>query len=116
MITLLDDDRSETYATLDEAIRAAQTWYIGLAGGKLPSWNYRVESSEFCESRTSRPTPDQGWPRWTRLRQLIDFAKTDDVDPLLFYKPYYLEVSQALDKRLYALARSLTENCKILVG
>jgi hypothetical protein len=44
VITLLDDDRSETYATLDEAIRAAQTWYIGLAGGKLPSWNYRVES------------------------------------------------------------------------
>ena len=44
MITLLDDDRSETYATLDEAIRAAQTWYIGLAGGKLPIWNYRVES------------------------------------------------------------------------
>jgi hypothetical protein len=35
VITLLDDDRSETHATLDEAIRAAQTWYIGLAGGKL---------------------------------------------------------------------------------
>jgi hypothetical protein len=44
VITLLDDDRSETYATLDEAIRAAQTWHIGLAGGKLPLWNYRVES------------------------------------------------------------------------
>ena len=48
--------------------------------------------------------------RWMRLRQVIDFAKTDDVDPLLFYKPYYLEVSQALDKELYALARSLAEN------
>jgi hypothetical protein len=45
-----------------------------------------------------------------RLRQVIDFAKTDDVDPLLFYKPCYLEVSQALDKELYALARSLAEN------
>jgi hypothetical protein len=44
VVTLLDEDRSEAYATLDEAIRAAQTWYIGLAGGKLPSWNYRVES------------------------------------------------------------------------
>jgi hypothetical protein len=44
VITLIDDDRSETYATLDEAIRAAQTWYIELTGGKLPIWHYRVES------------------------------------------------------------------------
>jgi hypothetical protein len=49
VITSLDDDRSETYATLDEAIRAAQTWYIGLAGGKLRSWNYRVESSQISD-------------------------------------------------------------------
>ena len=44
VITLLDDDRSETYSTLDEAIGAAQTWYAGLAGDKLPAWNYSVES------------------------------------------------------------------------
>jgi hypothetical protein len=44
VITLIDDDRSETYATLEEAIRAAQTWYIELIGGGLPIWNYRVES------------------------------------------------------------------------
>ena len=44
MITLLDNDRSETHATLDEAIGAAQTWYAGLAGNKLPAWNYRIET------------------------------------------------------------------------
>jgi hypothetical protein len=44
VITLIDDDRSETYATLEEAIRAAQTWYIELTSGKLPIWHYRVES------------------------------------------------------------------------
>ena len=44
MITLVDDERSETYATLDEAIKAAQTWYIGLTGGKLPSWDYSIET------------------------------------------------------------------------
>ncbi|MFY9987507.1 MAG: hypothetical protein WAK31_22310 [Chthoniobacterales bacterium] len=44
MITLVDDERSETYATLDEAIRAVQTWYIALTAGKLPIWNYSVES------------------------------------------------------------------------
>ena len=43
MITLLDDDRSETYSTLDEAIAAAQTWYSGLAGNKMPTWNYRID-------------------------------------------------------------------------
>lgn len=74
----------------------------------------QVSPSEFCESRTSKRTPDQGWPRRMRRRQLIDFAKTDDVDPLLFYKPYYLDVSQALDKGLYALARSLAENLQDL--
>jgi hypothetical protein len=44
VITLVDDERSETYATLDEAIKAAQTWYIGLTGGKLPAWDYTVET------------------------------------------------------------------------
>jgi hypothetical protein len=44
VITLLDDDRSETYATLDEAIEAAQSWYTELAGNKLPTWNYSIES------------------------------------------------------------------------
>jgi hypothetical protein len=44
VITLVDDERSETYATLDEAIKAARTWYIELTKGKLPSWNYSVES------------------------------------------------------------------------
>ena len=44
VITLVDDERSETYATLDEAIKAAQTWYIGLTGGKLPSWNYSIQT------------------------------------------------------------------------
>jgi hypothetical protein len=44
VITLVDDERSETYATLAEAIKAAQTWYIGVSKGKLPSWNYTVDS------------------------------------------------------------------------
>jgi len=44
VITLLDDDRSETYRKLDEAIAAAQTWYTSLAGDKLPAWNYDVEN------------------------------------------------------------------------
>jgi hypothetical protein len=44
VITLLDDDRSETYATLNEAIAAAQNWYTSLAGDKLPAWNYSIES------------------------------------------------------------------------
>lgn len=44
VITLVDDERSETYATLDEAIRATQIWYLALAGGKLPIWNYSVET------------------------------------------------------------------------
>ena len=43
MITLLDDDRSETYSTLDEAIAAAQTWYRGVAGNRMPTWNYRID-------------------------------------------------------------------------
>jgi hypothetical protein len=44
VIRLVDDERSETYATLDEAIESAQSWYVGLAGDKLPDWNYNIES------------------------------------------------------------------------
>jgi len=44
VIALLDDDSSVTYATLHEAIAAARTWYIILAGDKLPAWTYNVEN------------------------------------------------------------------------
>jgi hypothetical protein len=43
VITLLDDNRSETYGTLTEAVGAAKTWYAVLAGAKLPAWNYRID-------------------------------------------------------------------------
>ena len=47
VITLVDDERSETYATLDEAIKAAQTWYIG-----SPEGNCRAGITVSKPSRT----------------------------------------------------------------
>ena len=30
--------------SLAEAVAAAKTWYVDLAGGKLPAWNYEIRT------------------------------------------------------------------------
>jgi hypothetical protein len=44
MITLVEGDRGETYQDLSEAVEAAKTWYAELAGDKLPTWNYQIQT------------------------------------------------------------------------
>jgi DNA end-binding protein Ku len=52
----------------------------------------------------------------TQTVDIINFVKIDDVDPLLFYKPYYLEVGKGGDKAYVLLRESLAETGKIAIA
>jgi DNA end-binding protein Ku len=52
----------------------------------------------------------------TQTVDIINFVKIDDVDPLLFYKPYYLEVRRGGDKAYVLLRDSLAESRKIAIA
>jgi DNA end-binding protein Ku len=52
----------------------------------------------------------------TQTVDIINFLKIDDVDPLLFYKPYYLEVGKGGDKAYVLLREALVKSGKIAIA
>jgi DNA end-binding protein Ku len=52
----------------------------------------------------------------TQTVDIINFVNLDDVDPLLFYKPYYLEVRRGGDKAYALLRDSLAETRKVAIA
>src|ERR1700752_4059146 len=52
----------------------------------------------------------------TQTVEIINFVKISDVDPLLFYKPYYLEVRKGGEKAYALLRDSLAQTDKIAIA
>jgi DNA end-binding protein Ku len=52
----------------------------------------------------------------TQTVDIINFVAIDEVDPLLFYKPYYLEVGKGGDKAYVLLRDSLIKAGKIAIA
>jgi DNA end-binding protein Ku len=52
----------------------------------------------------------------TQTVDIINFVSIDDVDPLLFYKPYYLEVGKGGDKAYVLLRDALMDTGKIAIA
>ena len=52
----------------------------------------------------------------TQTVDIINFVSIQDVDPLLFYKPYYLEVGKGGDKAYVLLREALTKSGKIAIA
>jgi DNA end-binding protein Ku len=52
----------------------------------------------------------------TQTVEIINFVSLADVDPLLFYKPYYLEVGKGGDKAYVLLRDALTDTGKIAIA
>jgi len=52
----------------------------------------------------------------TQTVDIIHFVKLDDVDPLLFYKPYYLQVEKGGDKAYVLLRDALIDSGKIAIA
>lgn len=52
----------------------------------------------------------------TQTVDILNFVNLDEVDPLLFYKPYYLEVSKGGDKAYVLLRDALVDSGKIAIA
>lgn len=52
----------------------------------------------------------------TQTVDIINFVAIEDVDPLLFYKPYYLEVGKGGDKAYVLLRDALVKSGKIAIA
>ena len=52
----------------------------------------------------------------TQTVDIMNFVSIDDVDPLLFYKPYYLEAAKGGDKAYVLLRDALVDSGKIAIA
>jgi DNA end-binding protein Ku len=92
---------------------------VAEADGKEVPWNqivkgYEYEKGEFVvlkEEDFARVDVEA-----TQTVDIINFVEIDEVDPLLFYKPYYLEVQRGGDKAYVLLRDSLTESRRIAIA
>jgi DNA end-binding protein Ku len=89
------------------------------ADGKEVPWDQIVKGYEY-EKGKFVVLKEEDFARVdveaTQTVDIINFVKIDDVDPLLFYKPYYLEVGKGGDKAYVLLRESLAETGKIAIA
>jgi DNA end-binding protein Ku len=92
---------------------------IAEADGKEVPWDQIVKGYEY-EKDQFVVLKEEDFARVdveaTQTVDIINFVKIDDVDPLLFYKPYYLEVGKGGDKAYVLLRESLAETSKIAIA
>jgi DNA end-binding protein Ku len=92
---------------------------VAEADGKEVPWDQLVKGYEY-EKGKFVVLKEEDFARVdveaTKTVDIINFVNIDDVDPLLFYKPYYLEVRRGGDKAYELLRDSLTETKKIAIA
>jgi len=92
---------------------------VAEADGKEVPWDQIVKGYEY-EKGKFVALKEEDFARVdveaTQTVDIINFVKIDDVDPLLFYKPYYLEVRRGGDKAYVLLRDSLAESREIAIA
>lgn len=92
---------------------------IAQADGKEVPWDEIVKGYEY-EKGKYIVLREEDFARVdveaTQTVDIINFVHVDEVDPLLFYKPYYLEVAKGGDKAYVLLRDALTEVGKIAIA
>jgi DNA end-binding protein Ku len=92
---------------------------VAEADGKEVPWDQIVKGYEY-EKDKFVVIKDEDFARVdveaTQTVNIINFVATDDVDPLLFYKPYYLETGKGGDKAYVLLRDALVESGKIAIA
>jgi Ku protein, prokaryotic len=87
--------------------------------GKEVPWDQIVKGYEYEKDRYV-VLKDEDFARVdveaTQTVDLINFVSLAEVDPLLFYKPYYLEVGKGGDKAYVLLRDSLLKTKKIAIA
>lgn len=92
---------------------------VAEADGKEVPWDKIVKGYEY-EKGKFVVIKDEDFKRVdveaTQTVDIINFVDIKKVDPLLFYKPYYLEVGKAGDKAYVLLRDALLETGKIAIA
>jgi DNA end-binding protein Ku len=92
---------------------------VAEADGKEVAWDQIVKGYEY-EKGKFVVLKDEDFARVdveaTKTVDIINFVALDEVDPLLFYKPYYLEAEKGGDKAYVLLRDALVECGKIAIA
>src|ERR1043166_8885128 len=92
---------------------------VAEADGKEVPWNQIVKGYEY-EKGKFVVIKEEDFARVdveaTQTVNIINFVALDEVDPLLFYKPYYLESGKGGDKAYVLLRDALVETGKIAIA
>jgi DNA end-binding protein Ku len=92
---------------------------VAEADGKEVPWDQIVKGYEY-EKGKSVIIKDADFARVdveaTQTVNIINFVSVEEVDPLLFYKPYYLEAGKGGDKAYVLLRDALVHSGKIAIA
>jgi DNA end-binding protein Ku len=92
---------------------------VAEADNKEVPWNQVVKGYEY-EKGKFVIIKDEDFARVdveaTQTVDIMNFVALDEVDPLLFYKPYYLEAGKGSDKAYVLLRDALVESGKIAIA
>jgi DNA end-binding protein Ku len=92
---------------------------VAEADGKEVPWGQIVKGYEYEKGKFVL-IKDEDFARVdveaTQTVDIMNFVALDEVDPLLFYKPYYLEAAKGGDKAYVLLRDALVEAGKIAIA
>jgi len=92
---------------------------VAEADGKEVQWDQIVKGYEY-EKGKFVALKDEDFARVdveaTQTVEIIKFVGIEEIDPLLFYKPYYMQVEKGGDKAYALLQQALTEVGKIAIA
>src|SRR6185295_12262004 len=92
---------------------------VAEADGKEVKWDQIVKGYEY-EKGKFVVLKEEDFARVdveaTQTVDIMSFVNMDDVNPLLFYKPYYLETGKGGDKAYVLLREALVESGKIALA
>jgi DNA end-binding protein Ku len=92
---------------------------VAEADGKEVPWDQIVKGYEY-EKGKYVVLKDEDFARVdveaTQTVEIVQFVQLDEVDPLLFYKPYYMEVEKGGDKAYGLLRQALADSGKVAVA
>ncbi len=89
---------------------------VAEADGKEVPWDQIVKGYEY-EKGKFVVIKDDDFKRAdveaTQTVDIVNFVKLDEINPLLFYKPFYMEVGKGGDKAYVLLRNALVESGKV---
>src|SRR5439155_11597709 len=92
---------------------------VAEADGKEVPWDQIVKGYEY-EKGKYVVIKDEDFGRvdveGTQTVDIMSFVKLEEVDPLLFYKPYFMEVEKSGDKAYVLLREALNDSVKIAIA